>query len=114
MNRFIAVRSRKLSLWQSAVHQTTERRLAADPTRKALMHRAVNLHVEAESKGKLIRQPQYTPGALLTLEDHVHLSKASFELAEARRTNNSARAQAALALYRDYSEFDPKWMECIT
>ena len=113
MARFISVRSRSLSLWQSAVHQTTDRSPNIDPEKKILMRRAVDLHAQAAISGALISPPTRAATTPLTLDDHVFLSRAYYELAEARRTRDLARAAAATALIRDYSSSDPGWAECL-
>ena len=91
MARFISVRSRHLSLWQSAVHEVAQRSPNLDPAKKTLMRRAVDLHAQAAINGAIIRPPATAPATPLTLEHHVFLSSAYYELAEARRTGDLAR-----------------------
>ena len=114
MSRFVSVRSRRLSLWQSAVQEATGRLTRLDPATRKLMRQAASRHAELASKGKQIPRPAHTAGAPLTLADHVVLSRAHLDLADGQRTGNQAQAEAALAVIRDYSEYDPNWATCVT
>src|SRR5579883_1773943 len=113
-SRFITVRDQRLSLWQSAVNEATDRLPSVDPAVKATMRRAADLHAQAAVNGLPIAKPARVAGAPLSLDDHVLLSRAHFDLAEARRTGDQARAEAAQAIIRDYSEYDPNWVTCVT
>ncbi|HVP53731.1 MAG TPA: metallophosphoesterase [Candidatus Eisenbacteria bacterium] len=114
MSRFVTVRSRRLSLWQSAVHEATGRIPKLDPASKKLMRQAASRHAELASKGMHIPRSAHTPGAPLTLDDHVVLSSAYLDLADGQRTGNQAQVEAALVIIRGYSEYDPNWVTCVT
>src|SRR5947208_10844753 len=112
MSRFVSVRSRRLSLWQSAVHSATNQ-LPIAPATKSLMRQGAATHVSHAAAGQLLPRSAHAPGAPLTANDHARLSKGYFELAEAQRTGNAAKAETALTIIRDYSEYDPAWAACV-
>ncbi|HEY4921403.1 MAG TPA: metallophosphoesterase [Xanthobacteraceae bacterium] len=112
--RFITVRNRPLSLWQSAVRQGTQGLQQTDPGLARLMGYAAGLHAEATVKHHPIPTPNPPPpGAPLTLEDHVALSKAYFDAVYARRRGDRRGEADAVAVIRNYSNWDLSgWASC--
>ena len=112
--RFITVRSRALSLWQSAVLQATKPLEKSDPELAKTMRFAAGLHAEAAVEGQPIpTPPPPTPGQPLTLEQHMALSKGHFELVRARKRGDTLAATRAKSSIRYYSNKDYEhWVEC--
>jgi predicted MPP superfamily phosphohydrolase len=92
MSRFVAVRSRDLSLWQSAVQEVTQNMAGLDPKLRERVRQAVDRHVTAEAAGKKIRPAvRRERGARLTLADLVSLSKYTFDKANREAKKASAK-----------------------
>jgi hypothetical protein len=111
--RFITVRNRSLSLWQSAVRAATQELKKTDPDRANLMRYAAGLHAEATVKRRPIPvPPPPLPGEPLSLEQHIALSKAHFDAVRARARGDLVAEADAVAVIRDYSNWDVNWSEC--
>jgi 3',5'-cyclic AMP phosphodiesterase CpdA len=123
-SRWVTVRSRNLSLWQSAA----VRMLMTDPPdgsvrcrsrAEALRHpvmAGVNRQVKIRAAGAVMPPPDSGPAATVSDPNlHAYVSQLHFEMAEAKRTKDQARFDRAAYACRQYATCDTAaWAGCET
>ena len=117
LNRFIAVRDRNISLWQSAVDEVTAK--LADPARMKAMREAAALHALA-SIGKAVIPDQPPSAESVRASDPqalAFLSKAFFDNTNSEHPQHASAVPFSFgqltALVREYSTADVLgWAQC--
>jgi hypothetical protein len=118
-SRFVRVRDRHLSLWQSAVAEVVRTQLGASgagvSTNDVLAHpmtSAVNEHVQLAIEKQPV--PEASPGESDQQRLYVHLSHLGFQKGQALVDGDAERAAALDVEFRKYSDDDPGFLTCAT
>jgi hypothetical protein len=118
-SRFVRVRDRHLSLWQSAVAEVVRGQLGATDagasTNAVLAHpmtSAVNEHVQLAIEKQAV--PEASPGEADQQRLYVHLSHLGLQKGQALVEGDLERSAALDVEFRKYSDDDPGFLTCAT